>query len=356
MVNTMAQSTLFEFFGRLFFSRKRIKKLETEMAAAGIDIAPEAFAGYLSLNVIVVSIILSLVLMIYPDTSNLIVSGTGILFGFDIPAAVVGVAFFFIMLGVVYLSTLTLLSTYLIMRSETRRNVLEASLPDFLTLVASNIKAGMSLDQSMWYSAKPEFGLLSTEVKSIIKSSFSGESLEVALDRLAMRFDSKVFTRTISLLKQASATGGELTEVLERTAEDVRNTAIMKKEIAASLIVYEILVLFASVIGTPFLFAVSQKLIEIFEQVPLPSAGGVEGPFGLSVGASSGPLVTSTEFLFFAIPTIFVTALFSSFIVSVIRTGTKNQGLKYFPFLLVGALLVFFVVSTVLASVFTGLV
>jgi pilus assembly protein TadC len=353
----MAQSTLFEFSGRLFFSRKRIKKLESEMAAAGVDIAPEAFAGYLAMNIIVVSIILTLVIMLYPVTSSFIIDLVNNVTTVEVPAPITGMVFYFVMLGFVYLSTITLLSTYLIMKSENRRNALESALPDFLTLVASDIKAGMTLDQAMWYSAKPEFGLLSTEVKSVIKSSFSGESLENSLDRLAMRFDSKIFTRTVSLLKQATATGGELTEVLERTAEDVRNTSIMKKEIAASLILYEIFVLFAAIVGTPFLFATSQKLVEVFERISIQlPAGNLQagGAFSALISGGSGPLITSAEFFYFTIPTLFVTALFSSFIVSAIRTGTKNQGLKYFPFVLVGALLVYWFVNTVLLGAIFG--
>jgi pilus assembly protein TadC len=353
----MAQSTLFEFSGRLFFSRKRIKKLEGEMAAAGVDIAPEAFAGYLAMNIIVISIILTLVLMLYPPSSSFIVNLVNDLASFEFPVPIIGMVFYFVMLAFVYLSTITLLSTYLIMKSETRRNVLESSLPDFLTLVASDIKAGMTLDQAMWYSAKPEFGLLSTEVKSIIKSSFSGESLEDSLDKLAMRFDSKVFTRTVSLLKQATATGGELTEVLERTAEDVRNTSIMKKEISASLILYEIFVLFAAIVGTPFLFATSQKLVEVFEKISIQLPSGnlqTGGVFSTLVSGGAGPVITSTEFFYFTIPTLFVTSLFSSFIVSAIRTGTKNQGLKYFPFVLVGALFVYWFVNTVLLGAIFG--
>jgi pilus assembly protein TadC len=352
----MAQNTMFEFFGRLFFSRKRVRGLEHEMAAAGMNIAPEAFAGYLALNIIIVSVILTFVIMLYPPLADSIVSIISSALDYSVPAAVVGIALFFVMLGFVYASTITLLSTYLIMVTESRREVLEETLPDFLTLVASNIKAGMSLDQAMWYSSKPEFGLLTTEIKSIVKGSFSGESLEASLDKLSYRFDSRIFKRTIALLKQASATGGELTEVLERTAEDVRNTRVMKKEIAASLILYEIFVLFAAIVGTPFLFAVSQKLIEIFEKMPTvsgTSGGGAFGTFGFSF---AGPLITSTEFFYFTIPIIFVTALFSSFIVSAIRTGTKNQGLKYFPFVFVGALLVYWIVNSTLASFFATLV
>jgi hypothetical protein len=245
------------------------------------------------------------------------------------------------------------------MKADDRRAKLEDTLPDFLSLVASNIKAGMTLDQAMWYSAKPEFGLLSTEVKARIKSSFSGQSLEDTLDQLGGRFDSKVFKRTILLLKQATATGGELTNVLERTADDVRNSIIMKKEIAASLVLYEIFVLFAAVVGTPFLFAVASKLIEVFERISpaVTSSGGVPSSAGgvfttFSNVKFSGPVISSNDFFWFSIPTIFVTALISSFIVSVIRTGSKSQGMKYFPVVLLLAYLVYWLVINAVDSLF----
>ena len=242
---------------------------------------------------------------------------------------------------VVYFATMAMVTSYMLMKADDRRKKLESMLPDFLALVASNIKAGMTLDQAMWYSAKPEFGLLSVEVKSLIKSSFSGESLGNSLDVLASRFDSKVFKRTILLLKQATATGGELTNVLDKTAEDVRNTLIMKKDIAASLVLYEIFVLFAAIVGTPFLFAVADRLIGVFEKLG-PQSGlasipqGAGGVFGaLSAVKFAGPIISSSDFFWFSIPTIFVTALISSYMVSVIRTGSNGQGMKYFPFVLV---------------------
>ncbi len=350
---------IFESAGRLFFSRERIKKLEQELNTAGVNMPADSFAGYASLNVIVVTIVLTLLIMVYQPSTEFM---TGLISQYaDVPYLVLAPVVLVVSFVAVYLGTMMLISSYLLMKADDRRNKLEATLPDFLTLVASNIKAGMTLDQAMWYSAKPEFGLLSTEVKAIIKSSFSGESLESTLDTLGGRFDSKVFKRTILLLKQATATGGELTNVLERTADDVRNTIIMKKEIAASLVLYEIFVLFASVVGTPFLFAVAAKLISVFERIA-PSAGG--GLAGAPVGGQfsavqairiSGPVISSADFFWFSVPTIFVTALISSFIVSVIRTGSKSQGMKYFPFVLAGAFLVYWLVINVVESLFAAI-
>lgn len=350
----MANETFFENAGRLFFTRKSVRDLEGKINAAGIDIPADAFAGYIALNVIVIALLITALVVLYEPTASFITKTTADLLTVELPLAAIGVVLFIIMVGIVYASARVLLSTYLLLKTENRRDQLEMSLPDFLMLVASNIKAGMTLDQAMWYGAKPEFGLLSVETKKAVKGSFSGESLEDSLDYLAGRFDSRVFKRTILLLKQASASGGELTDVLESTAEDVRNTLIMKKEIAASLVLYEIFVLFAAVVGTPFLFAVSHKLIEVFERL-YPYMPTTEAGFGYLSGISfAGPQISSLDFFYFTIPVIFITSLISSFIVSAIRTGSKNQGLKYFPFVLVASLLVYWFVNTSLASFFSS--
>jgi len=355
----MTNETLFESAGRIFYSRETIKKLENDLNIAGIDIPADSFSGYMALNVVVVTVFLTLIILLYAPIADVLANLARI--AGDIPYPIIALLALIISFFAVYLSTMTLVTSYMLMKADDRRNKLEASLPDFLSLVGSNIKAGMTLDQAMWYSAKPEFGLLSAEVKMRIKSSFSGESLESTLDVLASRFDSRVFKRTILLLKQASATGGELTEVLERTADDVRSNQTMRKEIAASLVLYEIFVLFAAIVGTPFLFAVAAKLVEVFEKIGSQTViGGIPTGLGGAMGALSGmkfsgPIISSSDFFWFSIPTIFVTALVSSFMVSVIRTGSRSQGMKYFPIVLTLAYVVYWVVVNAVATFFASM-
>lgn len=363
----MSSDNIFEKAGRVFFSRDYIRMLEKDLNAAGINMPADSFAGFAALEIVVISIVLTLLFLVYQPVYGSISSFVLQFIPLDnsvILGAILALLVFLLSMMIVYLSTMALIATFLTMKTEDRRNKLETMLPDFLGLVSSNIKAGMTLDQAMWYSAKPEFGLLADETKSAIKGSFSGESLGVSLDHLATRFDSRTFRRTVLLLKQASATGGQLTDVLERTAEDVRNTNVVKKEIAATLVMYEIFVLFASVVGTPFLFAVAYKLVEIFEKIAPQAGGGLSGAAGTgaiggvfaAVGSIkvSGGIISASDFLFFTIPTIFVTALISSFIVSVIRTGTRNQGMKYFPFVLVCSYLVYWVAVTVITALFSS--
>jgi len=351
----MPQENFFEFFGKLFLTRKQAQDLEKKLHAAGIILAPEAFAGYLTLNILIVAILLTLLFInvqdIYSGLSDAIYSVIP-----GMPQAVIIIALFVIALIVAYIGAWIVLSSYLVLRAEGRRNKVEAALPDFLMLVSANIKAGMPLDQAMWYSAKPEFGLLSVEVKSTIKHAFGGESLNHSLDELSMRFDSKVMKRTIALIKQALATGGEVAAVLETTASDVRGTRILKKEIAASLVLYEIFVLFAAMVGTPFLFAVGEKLVEVFEMqrlaMPIERGGGFTQFSSLTFAE---PIITSGDFYYFSLATIFVTSLISSFIVSVIRTGTKSEGMKYFPFVVAVSYGIFFAVSHFLETFFANI-
>ncbi len=347
--------SIFEIFGRLVFSRERIRGLEKELRSAGLDMPADAFAGYVIIDVFVIALFLSILIMLFEPLSLPIIRAvTSVI---NIPTEAIWLVLFIGLLFFFYVVAFIVLSAYLLMRVEGRRNHLEAILPDFLMLVSSNIKAGMTLDQAMWYAAKPEFGLLTAEVRSIIKGTFGGQSLDKSLDELAMRFDSKPFERTILLIKQANATGGELTHVLEKTADDIRESLIVKKEISASLMMYEIFVIFAAVLGTPFLFAVGGKLIEVFEKISvyMPSTTGFSQVYGTFSTVSLGaPVITASDFFWFSIPTIFITCLISSFIVSVIRTGSRNSGMKYFPFMLASAYVVYWLAASLLSSIFTS--
>ena len=347
------RSSFFEIFGRLL-SREQIRGISKHLSAAGIEYSAEAFAGYFVLNVVILTLLLAFSIWYVPSLNKL-VFGLVLVVLPTAYAEVVAIMSVMLAVFVVFFVLFFVLSSVLIVMTEARRKALEAALPDFLMLVAANIRAGMPLDQAMWYSAKPDFGLISTEIKSIIKKSFSGSSLSSVLDELSERFDSKVFARTVSLIKQSSNTGGELSEILERTSQDARNALLMKKEISASLVLYEIFVFFSAAIGTPFLFSVSSKLIGVLEKAftYLPATKTSVQQF--SFFKPVAPLVTSTEFYYFTLAALLVTAIFSSFIIGVIRTGSKNEGIKFLPFVAVSAFIVYFIVSTLLDTFFSSI-
>lgn len=266
----------YETVGRLF-SRERIRATELMIRNAGYNQPAEAFVGFLVLVIALLSLLTFFLMMNYSAIYSFLIAILGPTF--YLPEFAIWILTFIVAVIVVAFSVWILVWVFLLLQIEARKSAVEAVLPDFLSLISANVRSGMTVDQAMWYAAKPEFGILSIEVKSVIKSSFSGEPFEKALDRLSTRFNSKVLERTVLLVKQAMATGGEVAEILEITAEDAREVAIQRKDIASTLLVYVIFLVFASAFGTPFLFSVSNKLIVVLGMAfsSLPSGGGAWG-------------------------------------------------------------------------------
>lgn len=342
----------YEMIGRLF-SRDQMRKLGLLLESAGVNFVPEAFAGFVVVIGIVLSIITYLVFSVFASTRGFLFR----LCTFVVPDLTASSADFFLLVSILFSVLLSigslLLLTYvwLMLRADSRRRQVEDVLPDFLSLSAANVRAGMTIDQAMWYAAKPEFGILSEEVATVAKRTFGGVPFNQSIDYLTDRFSSKAIRRAVALIKQGMASGGKLADILERTADDSRQMQMLQKEIAASLLMYIIFIVFAGALGTPFLFAISGKLVAMLENVfaTLPATGSsMAGQMRAPFISASHASISSADFFLFTILSVVMTSIFSSMIIGVISKGSKKDGVPYLPFLLVVSLAIFFLVSTLL--------
>jgi flagellar protein FlaJ len=344
----------YETIGRLL-SRKKIKAIERALGGAGVMIPAESFVGFFLIVGALASLFVFLIFLHISAVPRFIYALSPGLFLPD---------FLLIFISLIAAIAITFGATFLafwaviLLQTEARKSAVEEVLPDFLTLMAANIRSGMTIDQAMWYAAKPEYGLFSIEVRRVVKNAFSGEAIEKSLDRLDARFNSRVLHRTLLLLKQALATGGETAEILEETAQDARDVAMHKKDIASTLLVYIIFLVFASSVGAPFLFSVSKTLIGVlasaFAYMP---AGGMEssGVFTSFLITPSAPSVSTDEFFWFSMALVFVTSLIGSLLLGIVQAGSKTQGIKFFPFMLGASYAVYFLVSSALESMFASM-
>jgi pilus assembly protein TadC len=341
-------SAFYEIIGRLF-SRASIRSLGGILDASGVRVLPEAFAGFIVVLTSLMIILSYLLLSSVQPFKNALFRVAYVIFTDFSVQYVWFVPAFVLAFSIVATVAIVGLIAYvlLLLSAQSRKQFVDNVLPDFLLLAASNVRAGMSIDQALWYAAKPEFGTLSKEVEIVSKQTFGGVPFARAIDGLANRFDSKSVKRAVALIKQGMASGGELAEILERTAEDSRNMQLISKEIAASLIMYIIFIVFAASIGTPFLFAVSTKLIGILEGVFLSNPALASAPSS-SILHPAPPSVSSELFYYFTFASAVVTAVFASLIIGVIRSGSKRDGIRFVPFILGGSLLIFFLVSSAL--------
>ncbi len=360
MVSASAHTaSIYEVIGRIF-GRDRVRLIGGYLSSAGLSVTPEAAAGVYLFSSIALSFLLFLAIVLLPPLR-------GAIYQFSIWAVFLKplvlnlpqyIYFAAAAISIPLTFALIAISGYvaLLLMADKRREKIEQALPDFLTLSAANVRAGMTIDQAMWYAAKPEFGLLSDEVAIVAKQAFGGVPFSQALDGFASRTNSRSVRRMVALVKQGLASGGQIAEILERTSEDTRNMQIIKKDISASLLMYIIFIVFAAGIGTPFLFAVSSKLITIlehvFSQIPDTSQIAVGGA---SLIKFSKPAVTSSQFFLFVVASMILTAGFSSMMIGVIQRGAKREGVKYLPFIIASGLLIFFIISTVLDGFIKGI-
>ncbi|MBI2142563.1 type II secretion system F family protein [Candidatus Woesearchaeota archaeon] len=211
-----------------------------------------------------------------------------------------------------------------------RRIGIEEVLPDYLQLTSGNIRAGMPVDRALWYAVRPRFGVLANEIEMVAKETMSGSDLDAALMRFADKYDSVVLKRSINLLIESYNAGGEVGDILNKIANNIKENQLMRKELAANVTTYAIFIGFATIIASPFLFALSGQLLEVIGRIMSTiDIKEVQQTSGLGFSfAFSKPGVSLSDFRIFAAMSLAVTSFFSAAIVATIRKGDVRSGLS----------------------------
>ncbi|MCX8175274.1 MAG: type II secretion system F family protein [Candidatus Micrarchaeota archaeon] len=233
-----------------------------------------------------------------------------------------------------------------------RLAVIEDCLPDFLSIMASNIRSGLTYDRALMLAARKEFGPLSSEVDRAAKEVFTGKSLQEAMMGMTRRVKSETFSKTIRLIVEGINSGGNLAELLENTALDIRRYSAVRKEISATVLTYRIFVLAAAAIGAPLLYAVSVTLMDFSArlQAMMPSNGLLASNLPLA----SGHTQIAPEAIFgFSIISLSITAFFSALASGVISKGRESEGFHQLPIVLILSLAVFFGAQIALRTIFS---
>ncbi|MBI4009614.1 MAG: type II secretion system F family protein [Candidatus Aenigmarchaeota archaeon] len=305
------------------------KWVEENLRYAGFSISPWKFVGLMVLYGF--SVALALATILYVFDYHLIWVLAGWIAGF--------------------ISIFAIFNSILIIVVDNRARFVEDMLPDVLQLMAANMRSGFAPERALLLSARPEFGFLETEIKNASKELFSGANIEDALGGIARKINSKILSTTVKLIVEGIKKGGELTKLLEQTAEDVRNTRILKKEITAQVTVYAIFIFFATSIGAPFLYGISTFLAEtmahIGKQIDIGDAALPQTSFISLNKVSIDPVFLSN----YSLAALAITSIFGGIIIGLILEGSEKVGIKYIPVMLVISMLIFFAARSVISQV-----
>lgn len=269
--------------------------------------------------------------------------GFGVPGSFNIPfmfgyMLLAGSVAFVVVLALVYFHL------YYVINDRTKR--VEEVLPDFLLMVAAHMHAGLTPFAAFQSAARPEFGPLEKEVKSIASHSMGSESFTDALLALSDHMDSAILRRTIAFFENGLRSGGKLAQLLETAAEEIRDLDELQRETVLNTRTYTIFLVFILVGGLPILLAISTQFLGIFAKMQAQvNTGDVQ-----SMGNMLAPsLNLQPDFVNqMAVVIIIGTSILVSVFIGVISEGKLLFGLKYAPPLAILAYVIFFALQTVL--------
>lgn len=120
---------------------------------------------------------------------------------------------------------------YINSREMRRQKAFEEELPDFLLLIASALRSGLSFSQALDSTAAEGKGQVSRQVRRALRESQLGAPIEEALMRAADRMDSVDLRWVVAALAIQREVGGNLSKILETAAATVMGRAELRREV-----------------------------------------------------------------------------------------------------------------------------
>jgi len=148
---------------------------------------------------------------------------------------------------------------------------IDSVFPDFVRDLASSRRAGMTFTKAILFTSKGSYGLLTEEIKKIAQQISWGNSVEEALETFANRIKTKSVRRTVSLIIEASKSGGNVADVLDVAANDAREIKVLEGERRVNMATYVIVIY----VGMFVFLAIIAILAGVF--IPVITGEGAEG-------------------------------------------------------------------------------
>jgi hypothetical protein len=323
-----------DIFARLgkILSQKRLAQIKEDLNYADITITPDVWVGKNLVFSLMISLLVSFVITyVFKNyTYTLVAFGLTVFIYYFAVSTIVG------------------------MLADQRAKDVELILPDVLTLIASNLRSGIALDEAVISSARKEFGFFSDRINLVGSKISTGVPIAKAMLELSKGINSSILIKTVNLIVEGLQSGGELSTILEETAADIRDIDILQKEVRSIIFVYAIFIFIAAIITAPVLYAVSSHLSQTLTKL----SGEVSVSF-LSKNAPSlalGPNAITQDFLLaFAYINLIITSVFGALMISLITRGNEKYGIRYAPLFVAISLILFWVARMIIGTFFQAI-
>ncbi|MEM4637490.1 MAG: type II secretion system F family protein [Candidatus Woesearchaeota archaeon] len=329
-------------FGKAFIFKKIRPSIRSFFMKAGYDDVPYELFGYLFYLSLIMTFFIHM-LFIYPELQNY--SSLTIVF------------FTFLSWVVIPLTILSLIIVYLYfdltIKIFKRTKEIERILPDYLQVVSSNLKGGLSFEKSLWNAINPEFSIVAKEITIVSKKVMTGNDLTEALLEFTEKYDSPVLKRSFGLIIGEVESGGQIAFMVDKVIENIRKTKILQEEMAASTLTYMIFIGAIVILIAPGLFALSYHLLNIMSGFSAQISSNSIQSMPVNLG---GGTINLSDYRIFSILSLLLISFFSSILISIIQTGDVRSGLKYIPAFIFSSIFFYFVFVVALGVLFGNVV
>ncbi len=266
-----------------------------------------------------------------------------------------------IIIGFILLYSLCIVITrvYLDYRIFKRRLEIEKVLPEFLRLVATNYRSGLPLDKALIKSNRPRFGIFSKEIEIVAKTTHVKGDLAKSLEIFGKKFESKILEQAVNAIAISIRSGSNISSLLEEIASNITKMRNMRSSMAANVKNYVIFIVVAGVIIAPLMFSMSFQMGQTIDSVrskinlqndvasttSMPTIGSISSDGGVRPG----------DFDVFAILMMLTNAVISGLVISMIKHGNVQQGIKNIPLFAVISIVLYFVGKLLLHGLFVML-
>lgn len=202
---------------------------------------------------------------------------------------------------------------------------MEDRFPDFLRDIASSNKGGLTLASSVHVAAKGDYGDLTPEIRKMSDQLSWNVGFEEVFARFGKAVRTPVVQRTVSLILEASRSGGSTVDVLHAASRDAREIKGLENQRRLNMILYlsVIYVTFFVFLGV-IAMLYTRFMPEIIDAAESTSSSGSTGVAGLNL---QSPSLTQYRTLYY-LATV-VQAVGNGVIAGLMMTGRALHGMRH---------------------------
>lgn len=198
----------------------------------------------------------------------------------------------------------------------------EEEFADLLFEIAEMMRSGIDPIKSIKELSKSNLGTITQNVRRATTRMIFAKSFDYSIRKMAAELKSNLIIKYSDLLIHASYTGGQISELMLRSSEDMKKFINLDKEKEGNLKMYVLIFYMAQ--------AVLLFLAAIFMSQVVPSFQGVNvGMFFTNFGANAGSTLDTLQIATYSFHIVMINAFFVGLIAGKMSTGSMKHGLKH---------------------------